>query len=152
MAIYFGCPDKDYPVGGIRAIYRHVDLLNRNGFDALVLHRLFPFRCTWFENETRVAHQLRYASVSRLLPARIWRRAMRGVGQPISGPLPVLALDADDVLAVPEVMPGLAKVAPDSPKVIFNQNGYLTLAPYPLDVESEAIEYRRPDVLGAIVV
>jgi hypothetical protein len=45
VAIYYGCPDKDYPVGGIRVIYRHVDLLNRNGFDAFVLHHYYPFRC-----------------------------------------------------------------------------------------------------------
>ena len=77
MAIYFGCPDKDYPVGGIRAIYRHVDILNRNGLEAFVLHRLALFRCTWFENETRVAYQLRYPSMNRSLPARALRRAKR---------------------------------------------------------------------------
>src|SRR5437588_250909 len=70
MAIYYGCPDKNYPVGGIRVNYRHVDVLNRNGFDAFVLHHYFPFRCTWFENDTRVAHEVRYPDLSRSLPAR----------------------------------------------------------------------------------
>jgi glycosyltransferase involved in cell wall biosynthesis len=145
MTIYFGCPDKDYPVGGIRAIYRHVDVLNRNGFDAFVLHHYFPFRCTWFENETRVAHQVR----NRSLGARVARRVRRSLGRPTSTALP---LEAGDVLAVPEVMPGLADQAPGVPKVVFNQNAYLTFAPYTLEVEPQSLAYRRPDVLGAIVV
>ena len=86
MTIYYRCPDKDYPVGGIRVIYRHVDLLNRNGFDAAVLHRLHPFRCTWFENETRVAHELRYPD--RSPAARAWRAARRAQVDPLPASLP----------------------------------------------------------------
>jgi glycosyltransferase involved in cell wall biosynthesis len=152
MAIYFGCPDKDYPVGGIRAIYRQVDILNRNGFEAFVLHRLATFRCTWFENETRIAYELRYAGVSRSLTARVERRARRSVGRLNVDPLPALELDRHDILVVPEVMPGLAEIAPNSPKVIFNQNAYLTFAPYPLDAEPDSLLYRSPEVLAAIVV
>ena len=153
MAIYYGAPDKDYPVGGIRVIYRHVDLLNRNGFDAFVLHHYFPFRCTWFENETRVAHEVRYPDFSRSLPARLGRRTRRALGRAVSiEPRPVLELDADDILVVPEVMPGLADIAPAVRKVIFNQNAYLTLAPYSLDVDAQKLACTRPEVLGAIVV
>jgi len=79
VTIYYGCPDKDYPVGGVRVIYRHVDLLNRNGFDAFVLHHYFPFRCTWFENATRVAHEVRYPDLSRSFPTRAGRRALRAL-------------------------------------------------------------------------
>ena len=153
MAIYYGCPDKDYPVGGIRVIYRHVDTLNRNGFDAFVLHHYYPFRCTWFENTTRVAHEVRYPDLSRSLPARVGRRALRALGRPPQiDPLPALELTADDVLVVPEVMPGLADIAPGVPKAIFNQNAYLTLAPFPLDVEPKELPYAKADLLGAIVV
>jgi len=152
MAIYFGCPDKDYPVGGIRAIYRHVDILNRNGLEAFVLHRLAPFRCTWFENETRVAHQLRYPSMNRSLPARAVRRAKRSIGLLRIDPLPGLEIGSADFLVVPEVMPGLADFAPASPKAVFNQNAYLTLAPYPLGIEPEATVYARENVIGAVVV
>src|SRR5213080_279448 len=135
MAIYFGCPDKDHPVGGIRAIYRHVDVLNRNGFDAFVLHGVAPFRCTWFESETRVAHRFRYPSVNRSLPARIARRAKRTFGRLSLDPHPALELGQGDTLVMPEVMPALADFAPTSPKVVFNQNAYLTFAPYPLEVQ-----------------
>jgi glycosyltransferase involved in cell wall biosynthesis len=153
VAIYYGCPDKDYPVGGIRAIYRHVDILNRQGFDAFVLHHYYPFRCTWFENTTRVAHEVRYPDLSRSVAARAGRRVLRALGRPRPiDPLPVLELTTDDVLVVPEAMPRLADIAPKIPKAIFDQNAYLTLAPFALDVDPETVLYKNEEVLGAIVV
>ena len=153
MTIYYRCPDKDYPVGGIRVIYRHVDVLNRNGFEAAVLHHYHPFRCTWFENETRVAHEVRYPDRSSSLPARAWRTSRRAAGRPPDiDPLPALELGAGDVLVLPEVMPDVPEGEADVPKVVFNQGTYLTLAPYPLDVDPRALVYRRPEVRAAIVV
>ena len=52
--VYFCAPDFDVPSGGVRVIYRHVDLLNGAGIPARVLHRRTGFRCTWFANETHV--------------------------------------------------------------------------------------------------
>lgn len=53
--VYFCTPDYDVPTGGIRVVYRHADLLNEAGIPAAVLHARPNFRCTWFENQTRVA-------------------------------------------------------------------------------------------------
>lgn len=153
MAIYYGCPDKDYPVGGIRVIYRHVDVLNRNGFEAYVLHHYFPFRCTWFENTTPVAHEVRYPDRSRSPAARVARRALRAAGRPPDlDPRPAIELGPGDILVVPEVMPALADTAPTARKAIFNQNAYLTLAPFALAADPRKLMYTRPEVLGAIVV
>lgn len=52
--VYFCAPDIDYPSGGVRVAYRHADLLNQAGIRAAVLHARRNFRCTWFENRTRV--------------------------------------------------------------------------------------------------
>jgi glycosyltransferase involved in cell wall biosynthesis len=52
--IYYVTPDYIHPAGGIRVIYRHVDHLNDAGIAASVLHGKSDFRCTWFENDTRV--------------------------------------------------------------------------------------------------
>jgi glycosyltransferase involved in cell wall biosynthesis len=148
MTVFYRCPDKDYPVGGIRVIYRHVDILNRSGFDAAVLHHYHPFRCTWFENDTRVAHEVRYPDLS--LPVRAAKRA---VGRPAStDPVPALELGAGDMLVLPEVMPAVPESEADVPKVIFDQNAYLTLAPYVLDADPAQLVYTRPEVRGAIVV
>jgi glycosyltransferase involved in cell wall biosynthesis len=54
--IYYFCPDLRGIAGGVKTIYRHVDILNRNNFSAAVLHSTTGFRCRWFENETRIAY------------------------------------------------------------------------------------------------
>lgn len=52
--LFFLSPDDNSPVGGIKVLYRHVDILNENGFQAAIVHTKKGFRCTWFENQTRV--------------------------------------------------------------------------------------------------
>ncbi len=91
------CPHDDRPIGGIRAIYRHVDILNDAGINAAVIHSLKGFSCTWFEHETRV-------------------RAANSV-----------ALSRQDILVVPEWYgPGLASLPVGPRIVVFNQNVYKT--------------------------
>ena len=35
-------------------MYRHADILNRNGYSAYVVHAIRGFRLTWFDNDTKV--------------------------------------------------------------------------------------------------
>src|SRR5947209_5016280 len=56
MTVYYVAPDSDDPSGGMRVIYRHVDILNRHGIAAAVLHCRRGFRCSWFANETAVVY------------------------------------------------------------------------------------------------
>ena len=101
--VYYLTPDQTSPRGGVRMMYRHVDLLNAAGIDATVLHGRAGFRCTWFTNSTRVSS----AGSVTLTPG--------------------------DVLVVPEYYaPGYA-VLPVGPRiVIFNQGAYHTFdySPY----------------------
>jgi glycosyltransferase involved in cell wall biosynthesis len=100
MTIYFDCPDDPAPIGGIKQIYRQVDVLARHGIAARVVHTAPGFRCRWFANTTPV----RYAA--ELRPA------------------------AADRIVVPESRPAgevpLHVRFPDVPRVVFNQNAYLT--------------------------
>lgn len=99
MTVYVLSPDHDKPSGGIKILYRHVDVLNRNGIDAALLHQSKGFRCSWFDNATRIAS------------------------------MDTVQLVASDFLVVPEIYgPNLLTVG-DLPmigrkvrKVIFNQN------------------------------
>ncbi|MGO7983675.1 hypothetical protein ACC691_38170, partial [Rhizobium johnstonii] len=52
--MYYLAPHGRSASGGVRTIYRHVDLLNESGISASVLHEPDHFRATWFENNTRV--------------------------------------------------------------------------------------------------
>lgn len=121
--IYFLCPDLPQPVGGVKILYRHVDVLNAHGYHAAIVHRKKRFRCTWFENETRVTYQHKI--------------------QP--GPA--------DFIMIPEVYgPRCAELFPGVPKFIFNQNAYYTFVHYLFDLRDRATPYLHPDVKGALVV
>jgi hypothetical protein len=97
QTIYFLTPDHPTPSGGIRVIYRHVDILNAAGIRAFVLHNKRGFACDWFEHQTRVTD---VASV---------------------------AIQRDDLLVLPEVnIDILAGIPPGMRHVIFNQNSHLT--------------------------
>jgi glycosyltransferase involved in cell wall biosynthesis len=121
--IYYVCPDDNSPTGGIKVLYRHVDILNRNGFQAAVVHKRKGFRCTWFENSTRIEYDGRFKA------------------------------DRFDYVVVPEVFgPHATAVHAPARKVIFNQNAYLTFTAYPLDARDMATAYRDPDLAATMVV
>jgi glycosyltransferase involved in cell wall biosynthesis len=121
--LYFLSPDDNSPVGGIKVLYRHVDILNENGFQAAIVHKKKGFRCTWFENQTRVEY--------------------RQTLQP----------DPFDFAVIPEIHgPRLAEMVPLAKKVIFNQNAYLTFREYSFDPQELTTAYRDPSVVAALVV
>ena len=49
-------PDWQQAAGGVRKLYRHVDVLNAHGIEAFIVHHQPGFRCSWFENQTRVIY------------------------------------------------------------------------------------------------
>ncbi|MDD4179472.1 MAG: hypothetical protein PHH14_05435, partial [Candidatus Margulisbacteria bacterium] len=102
--IYYLCPDSNEPIGGIKVLYRHVDVLNKNNLKAFILHQKKDFKCSWFENETKIS----YFTDIQFAP--------------------------DDYLVIPEVYgPKLSSLAPGIKKVVFNQNCYYTFLSYSLD-------------------
>ena len=52
--IRFLCHDNPRPSGGIRTLYRHVDLLCAAGFDAAIVHGNPEFRLQWFAHNTPI--------------------------------------------------------------------------------------------------
>lgn len=99
MTVYVLSPDNNKPSGGIKILYRHVDVLNQNGVDAYLLHEKAEFRCTWFSNDTRIAY------------------------------LEDVRLSASDFLVIPEIygpnmlaMGDMPMIGGKAKKVIFNQN------------------------------
>lgn len=97
-------PDHAEPAGGIRAIYRHVELLVQTGLDAAVWHCAQGFECGWFVSSAPV----------------------------LSGP--TLAIDETDLLIIPEVMLSPENdPAPGCRKIIYNQNHFYTFDFVPPD-------------------
>lgn len=95
--LYYLSPAEKEPSGGIKVIYRHVDLLNEHGMPAAVFHEPEGFRCSWFRNQTRI----------------VSGRSIR--------------FHADDILVVPECYgAGLHLLPPEVRKVILNQGPHHT--------------------------
>lgn len=94
--LYF-CHDNPVPSGGVRVLYRHVEILNRFGFKAFVVHGRPGFRPLWFQSG---APRL-YAGQS-------------------------LGLGPGDWAVIPEDHPAAMEALKDAPchKAVFCQNHY----------------------------
>lgn len=115
--------DVDQAAGGRKQSYRHVDILNRNGFDAYALHGKKGFRYTWFENSTRVIS----ISEARIRPT--------------------------DFLATPEFYdPRTAGMPKGLKKVIFNQAAHCTFEHTGFADPRIKIPYEDRDVVATMVV
>lgn len=158
MAIYYLSHDHPDPSGGIRVLYRHVDILRRNGIEAYVAHERRGFRCSWFDNQTPVrSWSARRTESEAGLPKRAARRAARAFRrhQPAETFLapPAFELTDDDVVVVPELFgPRIGEIAPGTRKLIFIQGPYLAFHGYPPDPRAVASPYRHQDVAGALVI
>jgi len=124
FSIYFVCPDQDVPVGGIKVIYQHVDMLVAAGAQAYVLHNTPGFRCTWFDNETPVKY-----SAGHFIPTK------------------------HDIFVLPEVIdPEIHTVLAGYHKVILNQNCYYTFENLSPSSDHQSSPYLDPTLLGCITV
>ena len=120
---WFICPDFERPSGGIRKLYRCVDILNDAGFRAVIVHKRPGFRCTWFDNQTRV----------------------------ISSPQAVL--QQGDVIVVPEVYgASICDLPRGIRQIIFNQGAYLMLDSLMNGATNLAPYIDNPDLVAVLVV
>jgi glycosyltransferase involved in cell wall biosynthesis len=120
---WFICPDFNHPSGGIRKLYRSVDILNEAGFQAAIMHKRPGFRCTWFNHRTRVI-----SSNDVVLGHR-------------------------DVVVVPEIYGrSICDLPRGVRKVIFNQNAYLMLDSIVKERGAAAPYVNNPDLSDVLVV
>ncbi|WP_433532668.1 hypothetical protein ACQPYA_11940 [Micromonospora sp. CA-263727] len=120
--VHYLSPDDNKPSGGIRNLYRHVDLLNESGIPATVLHSRPGFRVDWFGNDTRVTA----AADVTLGPA--------------------------DLLVVPEYYgPALRRLPAPARKLVFNQNAYHTFTELPYGDTAAGAPYRDCPGIEALV-
>jgi glycosyltransferase involved in cell wall biosynthesis len=76
--IYYFCPDATQPSGGIKTLYRQVQLLNDAGQEAAIVHQNPGFRVEW-----------------------------HGYKVPVVAAAELPPLNSGDCLVIPEVMPGV---------------------------------------------
>lgn len=120
---WFICPDFDRPSGGIRKLYRCVDILNDAGLHASIVHNRPRFRCTWFENRTRVTGSSQVVLYQR------------------------------DVIVVPEVYGrSILDLPRGIRQIIFNQGAYLMLDSLISGPPDVAPYVDNPDLVAVLVV
>jgi hypothetical protein len=118
------CPEWPTPSGGVRKIYRHVDVLNANGIRAAVVHQQRGYRMPWFQNQTAVVFH-----------DDVWP------------PRP------DEILLAPELLSWqLMVMTPGVRKVVFNQNAYQVFNDPTPPISDLVAPYNHPDFLATIVV
>jgi hypothetical protein len=147
--IYYFCPDFKGVVGGVKTMYRHVDILNRNGFNAAILHSRNGFRCGWFENETSIAYlkQARFESEDILVFPEPFLAYFTDAHNPSKARLRFNRTVAKSPHKY--YVNELSKLPVR--KVIFNQNAYLTFEG--IDYSSAYdIPYLRKDVVATLCV
>ena len=140
MTVFYLCPAVERPIGGVKQIYRHVEVLARAGLDARVLLPRGGFRPDWFSQSApaawwRMRHRTRVLleahdrlpgahrivpSINPLLPEGLEAQILLAEGGQTS-------LTAEDVLVIPEYLGGsLARRSKRARVVLFNQNAYNT--------------------------
>tara|TARA_R110002049_G_scaffold25354_8_gene89195 strand:+ start:9411 stop:10487 length:1077 start_codon:yes stop_codon:yes gene_type:complete len=158
--IYFICPDSNKPAGGIKKIYRQVDILNEAGFSASVLHEMPDFRCNWFKNNTKISYN---RSIYKDLYKKINRK--KGLLLSIKKSIQYLIssltkknnsvkarVNKNDILVFPELFGNnISDIKRGIKKVIYNQGCYQTFFGYNLDLKNLETPYLESDFIATIV-
>ena len=98
--LLFVCyPDTNNPIGGVKQIYRQVELLHKAGWEAYVLQEEPGFRANWFQSDAPVLDIETYKASAP------------------SADKDLVVLPETWLANVPSYLPGI-------PKVIFNQNAF----------------------------
>ena len=121
--IFYFSFDHDKPSGGVKEQYRHVDILNRNNFDAYVLHPKDGYKASWFEHDTRTI-------------------GIEAFGK--------LFNTQTDFVVVPEDL-GTRSLNLPCKKVIFNQNAFYGFGVFGAETPQQ-YTYLHPDVKAVFTV
>ena len=126
--LLFVCyPDTNHPIGGVKQIYRQVELLHRAGWDAHVLQEQPGFRANWFESSAPV---MDLDSFKQSHPS-----------------------SDRDLLILPETwLNNAPQYCPGIPKIIFNQNAFYSFGLHG-DCNARTLElYQHPDIHAVVTV
>lgn len=140
--IFILSPDSNATIGGVKQLYRHVDVLRKYGLDAKVLHRRKNYRCTWFENTTPTISWSEFN----------WQDSDILVLPEIYGPRMAKTLRVNKKRTFVSRSEFWEEELPPIRKVIFNQNAYNTFARTGFDPTDLETPYLDPTVIATIVV
>ncbi|GIZ14548.1 glycosyltransferase [Capnocytophaga catalasegens] len=151
--IYFVCPNNKQATGGVKQIYRQVEILTKNGFNACVLHEKIGKKERWFDT---TGIPIKYSPfLFKKLKYMLYKRKIGFIEK-----LKLFFLkkkskkiEKDAILVFPEIYGNcIHKIEPDIKKVIFNQNCFYTFNGYHIEENLTTNPYTHPKTLASIVV
>lgn len=149
--IYFVCPTNKFASGGVKQIYRQVETLNKNGFEAYLLLKKRGKKENWFNNNVPIKYspylfkELKYLYKGKKI--NFSKKLVLSFLKTQS-----IEIEKDAILVFPEIYgPNIHKLAPENPKVIFNQNCYYTFGYFSIYENYEVNPYNHPKTLATIV-
>ena len=126
--ILFVCyPDTNHPIGGVKQIYRQVELLHEAGWDAYVLQEKPGFRANWFNSTAPVMDIEKYKSSNP------------------SSDSDLLVLPETWLNNAPQYLKGI-------PKIIFNQNAFYSFGLNGNCYAETLNLYQHPDIQAVVTV
>ena len=135
--IYYLCPDTNKPRGGVKVIYEHVEILNRAGFSAWVLHQKKGFRCNWFDNLTAILYL---------------RESMFHENDFVVIPEFYAKYFLADNKTTKKSKIFWSVYKSPSKKIIFNQHSYMTFKGYTLNQNDIRTFYNEKRIIASMVV
>ncbi|MDQ1097820.1 MULTISPECIES: glycosyltransferase [Chryseobacterium] len=149
--LYFICPNNKFASGGVKQIYRQVQILNNNGFDAYILHKKIGKREKWFNVNVPILYspslfkQIKYSYKGKKL--NFIRKLIISILK-----LQSKSIEKNSILIFPEIYgPEIYKIEPEISKVIFNQNCYYTFSYFSIYTDYSSNIYNHPKTLATIV-
>lgn len=141
MAITYLCPAEKKPSGGVKVLYRHVEMLVRHGIESYIFHpKYHDFSCAWF------AHQAVFRRISNPM-LRLFFRNRQLLALKKSG-------FGSDIAVIPElwsVRYGMQCLRYGFDYILFVQNGYYIDYDYNDDeVEWNKIIYQNAKLILSV--
>lgn len=119
--IFFICPTNSFASGGVKQIYRMVDVLNDNGFNAFVVHKK-QHRESWFKNSTKILYNpYIFKKIKFLQKKSFINRLILEFYKKIS-----FKISENAIFVFPEIYGDRVFNLFNNQYVIFNQNCYYT--------------------------
>lgn len=155
--LLFICPDNNKPAGGVKQIYRQVDVLNAHGYDAQIVHGIKNFKVNWFENSTKVLWNPEVAALASYSPKSLKKRLKESLKKTVepqsNSKTKKLVVNDDDIFVFPEFYgKDLNKSFTRNKAVVYNQNCYYSFRGYGINFSKQFTSiYNQDRLLGVIV-
>ncbi|WP_018674931.1 glycosyltransferase [Riemerella columbina] len=149
-SIYFFCPSNDKPTGGVKQIYRQVQMLNQMKYRAfLLLKKKEKRKNSWYSSGHTIYNYNIFFSVLESLGAK--KKTIFNTIKKVFNKSNDTMIEPDAIIVMPEIYgKNMHKALGSRKYVIFNQNCFYTFQHYGFEYDKDN-PYLNTNCLGVIV-